>query len=152
MKNKGGRPKNSFKDAKKEFPEEWYNILLKEYKEGASDVEIKALIWSWRGSFSNDLWDRWLVDEEEFSETIKMGRALSHAWWLKKGRKSLDDKDFSYTGWYMNMKNRFKWSDKQEVKAEVENTNTNVEIDYSKLDESTLKDIISKLRPEKGTK
>lgn len=110
-----GRPKEDLSS----LPNGWYNEILKLYSEGASDVEVKALIYEWRGRFSNTLWDRWMLEEEEFSKTIKMGRMLSEAWWTKNGRTNLKNKDFNYTGWYMNMKNRFGWADKQETKNEV---------------------------------
>lgn len=103
-----GRPKEDLSS----LPESWYDDILELYSNGASDVEIKALIYDWRNSFSNDLWDRWLKDYSEFSETIKKGRMLSEAWWNKSGRVNLQNKDFSYTGWYMNMKNRFSWTDR----------------------------------------
>jgi hypothetical protein len=111
------RPKSTI-----DLPDGWYNDVLSLYAEGASDVEIKAYIYQKRGSFSNDLWNRWLEEEAEFSETIKQGRMLSEAWWAKTGRKNLGNKEFSYTGWYMNMKNRFGWKDKQEVEQKTEHS------------------------------
>ena len=94
------------------LPDKWYDSILDLYKVGASDVEIKALIYTWRGSFSNDLWNRWINEEEQFSETIKTGKIISEAWWSKNGRTNLENKDFNFTGWYMNMKNRFGWTDR----------------------------------------
>ena len=106
----GGRPLETL-----DLEHGWHIKVLEMYRNGCSDVEVKAYIYELRGSFSNDLWDRWLRDEPEFSETVKMGKMLSEAWWHSKGRKSLENKDFNYTGWYMNMKNRFGWSDKHDI-------------------------------------
>ena len=122
--NLGGRPKETFQDAKEKFPTDWYDLILELYSEGASDVEIKGLIWRWKGSFSNDLWDRWMKEEPEFSETIKQGRVFSNCWWEKKGRKNLENKDFSATLFYMNMKNRFGWADK--LKQELHKTTLDI--------------------------
>ena len=113
--NKGGRPLKTIAS----LPDNWYIDILELYSEGASDIEIKALLYQWTGSFSNDLWDRWMKEEPQFSETIKQGKVLSETWWSKSGRKNLQNKDFNYTGWYMNMKNRFGWTDKQETKSEL---------------------------------
>lgn len=106
-------PSGRLKESIDTLPEGWETIVLELYAEGASDVEIKATIANWRGSFSNDLWDRWLLEEPIFSETIKKGKMLSHAWWEKTGRKNLHMKDFQSALWYMNMKNRFGWADNQ---------------------------------------
>lgn len=114
---KAGRPKSNL-----DLPDGWQTKILSLYREGASNIEIKAQIHEWRGSFSNDLWERWCKEEEEFSQVINVGKMLSEAWWSKSGRTNLVNKEFNYTGWYMNMKNRFGWSDK--LKTDNNNQNT----------------------------
>ncbi len=127
--DKGGRPKEGIENLK----DDWYHDVLGLYEEGGSDAEIKALIYTWRGSFSNDLWERWMKEEPQFSETIKTGRLLSKAWWYKNGRENLKVSEFSYTGWYMQMKNRFGWSDKKD-KEDPDSTKGQIVINkyYSK--------------------
>lgn len=110
-----GRPKSDIED----LPADWIEQIIGLYKEGASDVEIKALIYEWRGSFSNDLWDRWIKEIPIFSETIKAGKMLSECFWVKIGRQNLSSKEFNFTGWYMNMKNRFGWKDKTETDVNI---------------------------------
>jgi hypothetical protein len=110
IKNQGGRPPYTLND----LWSGWYDDILELYSQGASDVEIRVLIYEKTNKkikCSYDLWERWLSEEPEFSETIKMGKQISEAWWTKTGRINLDSERFSYTGWYMNMKNRFGWAD-----------------------------------------
>lgn len=133
-----GRPKEDLSS----LPKTWYLDILQLYQEGASDVEVKALIYSWRGSFSNDLWERWLADYQEFSETIKTGKMLSEAWWNKEGRTNLKTKDFNYTGWYMNMKNRFGWVDKQNIDHSNKDGTLQPKIDLSKYTDEELRILI----------
>lgn len=79
-------------------------------KDGASIEEVAAEI----GVAVKTLYN-WAEEHEQFLQAKKRGEELSSAWWMKEGRIALRDKDFSYTGWYMNMKNRFGWRDKQET-------------------------------------
>ena len=86
--------------------------------EGASKYEVAGTI-----GISYETLTQWQNPDsdyyiKDFSDAIKKGEALSRTWWERKGRISLENKDFNYTGWYMNMKNRFKWADKQEIKHE----------------------------------
>lgn len=80
--------------------------------EGASLAEVAADI-----GVSRETMNRWSKDDEkpEFCDAIKKGVELSEAWWLSEGRTSLRDNHFNHVLWYMNMKNRFGWRDKNEV-------------------------------------
>lgn len=99
--------------------------VIEMMKQGASLKEVYAelnicaeTLNQWRNTTSP-------YYQKDFSEAIKVGIQLSEAWWERKGRVNLENKDFNYTGWYMNMKNRFGWRDKQDLdisgKTEVDN-------------------------------
>lgn len=106
-KNPVGKPRETVEDR---LPNNWRSYIIEEMSEGASLIEIKAYF-----GISNNLHTRWMKDETEYRETIKEGVYKSEAWWIKQGRKNLKDRDFSAVLWYMNMKNRFGWKDRQDV-------------------------------------
>ena len=70
---------------------------------------------------------RWEKDYPEFSDALKIGVELSRLHW--EGL-SIDYKTFTQksgkrieaTTWIFNMKNRFGWADKQEIKSEETST------------------------------
>lgn len=86
-------------------------VVVDLMRDGASRVEVCAEL-----DICYDTFLAWQAEHQEFSESVKRGVDLCQAWWEREGRTNLKDKDFSYTGWYMNMKNRFAWADRNEVK------------------------------------
>lgn len=78
--------------------------------EGASKVEVAAHL----GLGSKQTVYDYMQKFPEFLDAIKKGEVLSNAWWEHHARKNLHNKDFNSVLWYMNMKNRFNWSDKVE--------------------------------------
>jgi len=105
-----GRPKKTLEC----LPKGWQDEVVALAEVGASDVEIVDYL-----DISKDLFYRFIEDEPEFSSTIKKAHVKCEVWWQRNGRTNLDGKEFNSTLWYMNMKNRFGWADKQEVKQDV---------------------------------
>ena len=82
-------------------------------REGASQIEVMAEI-----DITEDTFYRWKRENDEFSESVGRGKLLSQAWWERMGRVNLENTKFNYRGWYMNMKNRFQWTDKTDIKRD----------------------------------
>jgi DNA-binding XRE family transcriptional regulator len=97
-------------------PEKMIPIILDLMNVGASKTEVACAL-----GITRETMNQWEKDPEKeaCSDAIKQGELLSQTWWEREGRINLKDKDFSSTLWYMNMKNRFGWADKQEVKQQV---------------------------------
>lgn len=101
---------------------EWMDDKVIELmSEGASLVEVYAAC-----DIDDDTLYDWCNEDsprfkQSFSDSVKRGRRLSHAWWEQHGRKQVENREFNSTLWYMNMKNRHGWKDRQEteVKGEV---------------------------------
>ena len=85
--------------------------------EGASIVEVADLLGVTRKTVYNWADENHDSYQKDFAETIRIGLTKSQAWWERNGRENLENTKFSYTGWIMNMTNRFRedWKNKQSV-------------------------------------
>lgn len=101
-----GRPRIQLSD----LPENWEAKITELAKQGASIIELAVELDIAKETFYN-LSER----EPYFLDAIKRCKQLSEKWWEEQGRTNLQNKNFNYTGWYMNMKNRFGWRDKTET-------------------------------------
>jgi hypothetical protein len=95
------------------LPQGWPEKMATMYAVGASDVEIRADL-----KITTAMWDRLYdnIEESAFREVVDFGRMLSQAWWMTQGRINLDSRAFNANLWLMNMKNRFGWSEKTEIR------------------------------------
>ena len=87
--------------------------IIELMSEGASLCEAAAEL-----GICKDGIDEWKEQIPEFSKALKKGKLLSQVWWEKQGRLNLTNKNFNYTLWYANMKNRYGWSDKKDVQLD----------------------------------
>lgn len=91
-----------------DYRPEYCAIVIDEMRKGSSIEELVLTF-----DICKDTIYKWIERHPDFADAIKRGRALSEAWWRREGRESLRDKDFNSGLWFMNMKNRHGWADKQ---------------------------------------
>jgi hypothetical protein len=96
--------------------------IIELMSEGAS---IEEVCYEWR--ITKATLYNWTEKHPEFLNSKKIGEQLSMGWWMKKGRE-LENTKLNHVLWYMNMKNRFGWSDKQEI----QHSGTNITITFDK--------------------
>lgn len=113
-----------------ELNPDWRDTMLQLASQGYSDVEIRAALcyvdheddYGKYRSFSIQRWNRLQDRVEEFAVTYKICRVLCEAWWMMKGRRGIDSTYFNTAVWFINMKNRFGWKDKQEIQHNIQKT------------------------------
>ena len=92
------------------YKDEYTDTIVRLMKEGASIEEICLEL-----DICGQTLYNWMDAHPEFLDAKKRGEFFSKGWWMREGRKNLQNKEFNYTGWYMNMKNRFGWADNQKT-------------------------------------
>lgn len=108
--------------------EGWEKKVLTEYSQGASDDEIVALLKTTVNTFK-----LWYSKYPLFQKIISNGQVLAKAWWLRMGRENLNNKQFNYQGWFMQMKNLYGWSDK--TTTQINTIEEIANMDKEQLDE-----------------
>jgi hypothetical protein len=87
----------------------WVELTLSLYSVGASDEEVITDL-----RITEETFRKLYGEDDYFKAVIDHGRLASYAWWQKWGRTNLFNKLANYSGWYMQMKNKFGWADRQQ--------------------------------------
>lgn len=114
------------------YKPEYADTLIELMSEGASIEEICLELRVCKQTLYN-----WFEQYPELLDAKKTGLDFAHGWWMREGRKNLQNKEFNYGGWYMNMKNRFGWTDRQHIEQKQTN------IDLSGLTTEEIKDLLN---------
>lgn len=106
-----GRPQEYTKERADELAE----TLAEMFRNGESLAEVCAEIGCCKETFYK------MCDiSEDFSYAYKKGLELSEAWWIKLGRAgSTGQAKIQPATWIFNMKNRFRWTDRNESTIEA---------------------------------
>lgn len=96
------------------LPTNYKVTVLEQYAAGASDQEVSKELGIPMSRFK-----KLYGADEDFRDVVDTGRSHALAWWMKEGRINLQNKQFNYTGWFQNMKNRYGWADKAEISDSI---------------------------------
>lgn len=117
------------------YKKEYCDKVVKMMRKGMSIEEVCYELEIAKQTFYN-----WCDTHPEFMDAKKRGVDFSCGWWKKQGRENLKEKEFNATLFYMNMKNRFGWADKQETKQE---TSSKIEIKVDKQSDLNIDDFLN---------
>lgn len=101
-----GRPKKTLKD----LPKNWEELLIDLGNQGGAKIQMQVAL-----KIDDDTLERLEREDKKFSVVLKEAQKASEAWWLAHGSKQLENRNFNAVLWYMNMKNRWGWKDRQDV-------------------------------------
>lgn len=90
----------------RKLPEGWEEQMMDLYSQGADDNEVMSEL-----RLHYDLFKRLMLDDH-FREVVYMGRLDAKAFWNKKARLNLENKDFNAGLYKAVMENRYGWSTK----------------------------------------
>jgi hypothetical protein len=87
------------------YKPEFCVIVVEKMQLGWSQIEVASHIgickWTWYS---------WKKKNSDFKEAVELGLTHAEALWQKLGRENLYNPNFNAALWYMNMRNRFDWS------------------------------------------
>ena len=95
------------------YKPEYDQLLLDHLSEGYSFESFAAI-----AKVNRDTLYEWEKKHKSFAEAKQLGVAKSLLFWEKMGMAGMVGKidKFNVTSWIFNMKNRFGWRDRQEIK------------------------------------
>lgn len=100
---------------------QWQTELTELYGSGGGDAEAAVIL-----KITTRRFEQLYLEQPAFAEIIDMCRTLSRAWWDSLPRKNLWNKDFNAPLYNFNMKNRFGWADKSEIREERDAKNMDI--------------------------
>lgn len=109
-------PKTNKKDSKGRFEAiykpEFCDMLIEHMSQGNSFASFCAVI-----KVSRVSGYRWVQVHDDFFEAKRIADEAYQKWWEDVGRSGMVGKikGFNAAAWIFSMKNRFNWSDKQEI-------------------------------------
>lgn len=140
------------------YKPEYAEMLIEHCAEGLGWEEFAGVI----GVAEKTIYN-WFNTIPEFLQAKEIGYSKARLWWGRVGRDNVVERNIPGEGttkintgaWIINMKNRFGWTDRQDVTQKVDSTNHNVnlnaELDLQRLDDDEI-ELLERLVDKMGNK